>query len=60
MTSADGGRAAPASTRPHPVRYRPAMLVRRFDDLRLESDAVEWGPSLFRVPGRLPVTFRAA
>jgi cytochrome P450 len=34
-------------------------LVRRFDDLALESDAVEWGPSLFRVPGRLPITFRA-
>jgi cytochrome P450 len=33
-------------------------LVRRFDDLALESDAVEWGPSLFRVPGRLPITFR--
>jgi cytochrome P450 len=35
-------------------------LVRRFDDLRLESETVEWGPSLFRVPGRLPITFRAA
>jgi cytochrome P450 len=34
-------------------------LVRRFDDLALESRAVEWGPSLFRVPGRLPITFRA-
>lgn len=34
-------------------------LVRRFDDLALESDTVEWGPSLFRVPGRLPITFRA-
>jgi hypothetical protein len=33
-------------------------LVRRFDDLRLVSDNVEWGPSLFRVPGRLPITFR--
>jgi cytochrome P450 len=33
-------------------------LVRRFDDLALESDTVEWGPSLFRVPGSLPVTFR--
>lgn len=33
-------------------------LVRRFDDLALASDAVEWGPSLFRVPGRLPITFR--
>jgi pimeloyl-[acyl-carrier protein] synthase len=35
-------------------------LVRRFADLQLESDAVEWGLSLFRVPGRLPVRFRAA
>jgi cytochrome P450 len=34
-------------------------LVRRFDRLTLESDAVEWGPSLFRVPGRLPITFAA-
>jgi cytochrome P450 len=34
-------------------------LVRRFEDLTLESDTVEWGPSLFRVPGRLPITFRA-
>ena len=33
-------------------------LVDRFEDLALVSDTVEWGPSLFRVPGRLPVTFR--
>ena len=33
-------------------------LVRRFDDLALESERVEWGPSLFRVPGRLPLRFR--
>ncbi len=30
-------------------------LVRRFEKLELESDTVEWGRSLFRVPGRLPV-----
>src|SRR5438552_1517704 len=36
-----------------------ASLVVRFDDLRLVSEKVEWGPSLFRVPGRLPITFRA-
>lgn len=30
-------------------------LVRRFPRLALESERVEWGPSLFRVPGRLPV-----
>lgn len=34
-------------------------LVERFDDLRLVGDTVEWGPSLFRVPGRLPIRFRA-
>jgi len=34
-------------------------LVQRFDELALESDTVEWGPSLFRVPGRLPITFKA-
>lgn len=32
-------------------------LIARADDLRLESDTVEWGLSLFRVPGRLPVHF---
>ncbi len=32
-------------------------LVRRFRDLRLRSEMVEWGESLFRVPGSLPVTF---
>lgn len=34
-------------------------LVRRFTDVALESETVEWGASLFRVPGRLPITFRA-
>ena len=34
-------------------------LVRRFDDLALVSEKVEWGASLFRVPGKLPITFRA-
>jgi hypothetical protein len=32
-------------------------LVQRFDQLALVSEQVEWGPSLFRVPGRLPITF---
>ncbi|HUO06479.1 MAG TPA: cytochrome P450 [Candidatus Binataceae bacterium] len=32
-------------------------LARRFKDLRLESDTVEWGGSLFRVPGKLPISF---
>ena len=35
-------------------------LVARFDDLALASDVIEWGPSLFRVPGSLPITFRPA
>lgn len=34
-------------------------LVARFDDLQLLSDRVEWGASLFRVPGRLPLRVRA-
>lgn len=34
-------------------------LVRRFSDFALESDTVEWGPSLFRVPGRLPIRLSA-
>jgi hypothetical protein len=34
-------------------------LVARFDDLALGSERVEWGASLFRVPGRLPLGFRA-
>jgi cytochrome P450 len=33
-------------------------LVARFDGLALVSEKVEWGASLFRVPGRLPITFR--
>src|SRR6185295_2274237 len=32
-------------------------LVARADGLSLDSDTVEWGLSLFRVPGRLPVHF---
>ena len=32
-------------------------LVRRLPALRLASDEIEWGRSLFRVLGRLPVTF---
>lgn len=33
-------------------------LVRRFDDLQLLEEQVTWGPSLFRVPGRMPLAFR--
>jgi len=32
-------------------------MVGRLHALELESERVEWGPSLFRVPGRLPVRF---
>jgi hypothetical protein len=38
-------------------RIAIGAVVTRLRDLTLESDRVEWGPSLFRVPGRLPVTF---
>ena len=31
-------------------------LLQRFPRLALESEQVEWGPSLFRVPARLPVS----
>jgi len=30
-------------------------LVERFPKLQLESETVEWGASLFRVPGALPI-----
>ncbi|HYC00084.1 MAG TPA: cytochrome P450 [Candidatus Limnocylindrales bacterium] len=35
-----------------------ATLVRRVRDLELASEEVEWGRSLFRVLGRLPLAFR--
>jgi hypothetical protein len=34
-------------------------LVNRFRDLALVSEKVVWGPSLFRVPGSLPIRFKA-
>lgn len=34
-------------------------LVRRFDDFELMTDKAEWGQSLFRILGKLPVKFRA-
>jgi cytochrome P450 len=33
-------------------------LVARAAKLELASDTIEWGPSLFRVPGRLPMRLR--
>lgn len=35
-------------------------LVERFDDLKLVDSRTSWGRSLFRVPARVPVTFRSA
>ena len=34
-------------------------LVRRFDELELVNERTEWGRSLFRVPGRIPIRFAA-
>ena len=42
------------------ARAAIGTLVRRFEELRLESDAVQWGRSLFRVPAGLPISFRRA
>ena len=32
-------------------------LVERFDQLELQNETTEWGRSLFRVPGSIPITF---
>jgi len=42
------------------TRAAIGAFVARVDQPRLVSESVEWGPSLFRVPGRLPITCRAA
>jgi cytochrome P450 len=34
-------------------------LVKRTRDLQLTTEAVSWGPSVFRVPASLPITFVA-
>lgn len=34
-------------------------LTRRFKDIELLSDELVWGPSLFRVLGKLPIRFRS-
>ena len=34
-------------------------LVPRFDELELVDETTEWGKSIFRVPGRIPVRFKA-
>jgi cytochrome P450 len=33
-------------------------LVQRVDEISLVNETTEWGRSLFRVPGRVPVTFK--
>ncbi len=33
-------------------------IVERFDQMTLVNETTEWGRSLFRVPGRIPITFR--
>lgn len=35
-------------------------LVQRFSGFELDEAGFEWGPSLFRVPGRLPLRFKAS
>ncbi|MFT5441042.1 MAG: cytochrome P450 [Myxococcota bacterium] len=35
-------------------------LVERFDDLTLVNPTTQWGRSLFRVPGHVPITFTAS
>jgi cytochrome P450 len=36
-----------------------AVILERSRDLELEGGRIEWGRSLFRVPGRIPIRFRA-
>ena len=33
-------------------------MARRFTDLQVDESQVEWAPSLFRIPGKIPATFR--
>jgi cytochrome P450 len=33
-------------------------LVQRFDELELVDETTEWGQSIFRVPGRIPIRFK--
>ena len=35
-------------------------IVQRFDGMELVDDTTEWGRSIFRVPGRIPIRFHAA
>lgn len=35
-----------------------STMARRFTDLRVDESAIEWAPSLFRIPGKIPAQFR--
>jgi cytochrome P450 len=39
-------------------RIALTSLFDRLDEVELESEVVQWGPSFFRVPGSLPIRFR--
>lgn len=41
-------------------RIALGAVAARCREIALESESIEWGPSLFRVPGRLPLSFRVA
>jgi cytochrome P450 len=36
-----------------------STMAKRFTDLRVDERAIEWAPSLFRIPGKIPAQFRA-
>jgi len=42
----------------HLARLNAAMafegMAQRFNSVRVDEDAIEWAPSLFRIPGRMP------
>lgn len=39
-------------------RIALTALFDRLDEIELENETVQWGPSFFRVPGTLPIRFR--
>ncbi len=41
-------------------RIALGAVAARCREIALETENIEWGPSLFRVPGRLPLSFRVA
>jgi len=34
------------------------QMARRFTAIEVDNSSIEWAPSLFRIPGRIPATFR--